>query len=146
MFRSDEIMVKVKSLADIQANYSAAASTVPQKYTKGVQQATGWQSASIAAEPLYAAAIQTAITNQSRVKGVQKVSDATWQSASLNLGAARIGPGITAAAPKQAANFAKYKAVLESITLPAKTTDPATNVQNRVIPIVTALHAAKLQG
>jgi hypothetical protein len=136
-------MVKVKSLADIQANYTNAASTAAQKYTKGVQSATGWQANSIAAQPLYQSALEASFTRQSRVKGIQKVSDAAWQSASLNLGAARIGTGMTNAAGKQATNFAPYKSVIEGVTLAARTTDPATNVQNRVLPIVLALHKAK---
>jgi len=48
-------------------------------------------------------------------------------------------------ADKWATNFGKYATPLQSIVsaLPARTSDPASNVSNRVTPIATGLRAAK---
>ena len=47
------------------------------------------------------------------------------------------------AAPKQAANWAPFRSVIEGTTLPERTRDAAANVQNRVLPLAVALQEAK---
>ncbi len=135
-------MVKVKPLDVIKANYLQAAAFVPARYTRGIQGAT-WQAAAIAGEALYEAELQLVISQQRRAKGIQKSSDAVWQSASLGKGAQRIGPGITGAADKQATNFQPYAQALAALTLPAKTTDPLQNLTARGGAVVSTLVATK---
>jgi len=47
------------------------------------------------------------------------------------------------ASGKQSSNYEPYRAILEGMTLPAKTTDPAQNVANRVTPIAVRFHEKK---
>jgi hypothetical protein len=50
-----------------------------------------------------------------------------------------------AGASKREANFEPYRQELASLELPAKTSDPMQNVQNRVGGIAVALHNKKMQ-
>jgi len=70
---------------------------------------------------------------------VSNVSNAEWQAAAANKGAARIGPGMQAGADKRTRNFEPFRTAIESVTLPDRTTDPIANVDARVKPIVQAL-------
>ena len=134
-------MVKVKSAAEIDANYKAAIGRVPDAYKKGVQRTTDWQekASSESAESNWQAALQEAAAAKRRQKAVAQVSNQEWQNAAANVGAARIGQGMTAGADKRTKNFEPYRATLENTNLPDRTTDPIANVDNRVKPIVKAL-------
>lgn len=137
-------MVRVKSQQQITANFIASTNQVPQKYQQGVQSAD-WQSAASSeqAEANYAQGVQEAAQRKSRQSGVSKVSNQTWQQAAAQVGATRIADGMRRAANKQAQNWAPYRQVIEGTDLPARTRDAATNVQNRVLPLATALQDAK---
>lgn len=139
-------MVKVKPQSQITANFIASTNQVPQKYQQGIQGAD-WHSAASSeqAEANYAQGVQEAAQRKSRQAGINKVSNSTWQQVSADTGAKRIAQGMRNAAPKQAANWAPYRGVLEGITLPERTRDAATNVQNRVMPIAVGLQDAKKQ-
>jgi hypothetical protein len=78
-----------------------------------------------------------------RTKGIDRVSDESWRTDTINKGAAVIGSRMTGAADKQVSRFAPYAAVLQGIELQPRTADPATNVANRVTPIAVALRAKK---
>jgi hypothetical protein len=132
-------MVKVKSASVIAQNYERSIAGVGPSYQQGVNNAQGWQQASIEGQSLYEARMREADVLARRAKGIAKVSDAEWKANALNKGAARIGPGMQAGAAKRTQNFEPYRQALESVTLPARTADGVTNVQNRVIPIVQAL-------
>ena len=136
--------MKVKSIDQVRANYSSGANIAPAKYAEAVKDTAGVISAGVAAEALWAAKMQEAITRKSRAAGLSKVTDAQWQLAASTKGAARIGPGMQAAIDKQANNVKPYLDVLSGLTLAPRTADPATNVTNRVIPIAVALHKKKL--
>ena len=73
-------MVKVKPLAEIQKNYEDGISRAPANYKKGVQAASGVIEAAKAAESVYAQRMQEAVANQSRLKGLEKVTDADRKS------------------------------------------------------------------
>jgi len=136
-------MVETKSLAQTEANWKNAIGRVPAAYADGVRNAKDVINKAIAGEALYAEKMQEAIQNQSRARGLQKVSDEDWRSAALNKGAARIGQGMTEAAPKFSKGMAQVLSVIQGVSLPARVADPVQNVQNRVVPIVEALAAMK---
>lgn len=135
--------MKTKSIEEVKANFTSGASVAPVRYAAAVSKTTGVIQAAINAESLYAQKLQAAIANKSRAKALAKVTDADWQNAAANKGAARIGPGMTAAVTKQADNFKPYLDTLQGINLPARTADPTQNVTNRVVPIAVALAAKK---
>lgn len=134
-------MVKVKSAQEIDANYKAAISRVPNAYKQGVQRTSDWQekASSNEAEALWRTKVEEAAAAGRRQKAVSLVSNAEWQSRAANIGSARIGQGMSANADKRTRNFEPYRTALEGVSLPAKTADPVANVTNRVVPIVQAL-------
>jgi|CXWL01.1.fsa_nt_gi hypothetical protein len=78
-----------------------------------------------------------------RNKGINKVSDDQWRTAATTKGAPVISQRMKDASGKQASGFEPYRSALESMTLPAKTTDPAQNVVNRVTPIAVKFRELK---
>ncbi len=138
-------MVKIKSAAQIDANYKAAIGRVPAAYKAGVQATTDWQekAASTEAEELWKAKIQEAAAANRRQKAISQVSNADWQKRAAEIGAARIGAGMSANADKRMRNFEPYRSAIEGVSLPPKTADPLANVDARVKPIVNALVETK---
>ena len=133
-------MVKVKPMSQITANYKSAIGSVPAKYKTGIEGTTDWQSKAMAGEDLYAEKIQEAISNQSRARGISRVSDGEWKSAAAGKGAARIGAGMNESLPKYTSIMTEVRSVLEGVSLPERVADPMQNIDNRVKPIAQALH------
>ena len=136
-------MVKTKGLEATTSNWRGAIGAVPAKYKAGVQRATNTIENAIASEPLYAAKVQEAIANKTRVKGLQKTSTAEWKSRASELGSARIGPGMTAAEGKFRSGIGGVLSTIEATTIAERTADPEANVDGRVKPIVRALYDMK---
>jgi hypothetical protein len=132
-------MVKVKSATVIDQNYQRSIVGVGPSYQQGINNATGWQQASLDGQALYEARMREAEVLARRAKGISKVSDGEWKANALQKGASRIGPGMQAGAAKRTQNFEPFRQALEAVNLPPRTADGVTNVQNRVIPIVQAL-------
>ena len=138
-------MVKIKSKEEIKANYSGSIAVVPSRYRAGVAKTSGVIAAAIAAEDLWAAKIAEAAANRSRAKGLAKVSDEEWRRKATELGAARIGPGMTANADKQANNFEPFRSAVAALTLPARTADPIANVDRVRAVVQTMVDTKKAQ-
>ena len=140
-------MVEVKPQSEITENFVAGATRAPAAYKKGVQRAD-WQTAAASevAESNYAAGVSEAAANKTRQRKVQEVSNADWQRAAGDKGAARIGPGMQAAAGKQAAGWAPYRGFLEGLSLPDKTRNATENITNRSIPVAQGMQDLKRGG
>lgn len=136
-------MVKTKGIERTTANWRGAIPTVPSKYKAGVQGATNTIENAIAAEELYAARVQEAVANKTRVKGLQKTSTAEWKARASELGSARIAAGMTAAEPKFRRGMSDVINTIEATTIGERTADPIANVDNRVKPIVRNLYDMK---
>lgn len=138
-------MVKIKSASDIDKKYKDAISRVPANYKQGIQATTNWQerAGSAEAEELWKVKIAEAAASGRRQKAVAQVSNSEWQTKAANIGATRIGAGMTAGADKRTRNFEPYRSTIEGTTLPARTADPMANVTNRVGGMVMALVATK---
>jgi len=134
-------MVKIKSAAEIDKRYKDAISRVPANYKAGVQATTHWQerAASPEAEELWKAKIAEAAAASRRQKAVSQVSNSEWQQKAANIGATRIGAGMSAGADKRTRNFEPYRSAIEGTNLPARSVDPMANIDNRVKGIVKAL-------
>ena len=142
-------MVKVKPLSQAKDNYESAALGVRPKYEQGIKDADWAQNAgSDAAEKLYQEKLQASMARNARQRGIQNVSNGDWQQRTLSKGAPNIGQAMAQSGDKWQQGFQPYADVLESISLPDKVADPATNVANRVTPIAVALSKKKisLQG
>ena len=134
--------MKVKSQSDIKKNYEQSTSIVTERYKMGVADAV-WKDPALSGQALYEARMQDPAVLARRNKGINKVSDEAWRADTLNKGSGVIASRMKAASGDQAANYEPYRAILESMTLPAKTVDPAQNVANRVTPIAVRFHEKK---
>lgn len=115
-----------------------ASGTLGARYQGGVEVAV-YQAPALAGQSLYVARMSDPAVLDRRNKGIQKVSDPSWRSASITKGAPIVGGRFRAAIDSQLTNFRPYRAGLEGLILPARTTDPLANVTNRVGTIVTEM-------
>lgn len=137
-------MVKVKSAAESQKNYEDSTALVGTRYTAGVNTAT-WQAEALKAQPLYEAQMSNPTILARRTKGIQKVSDSSWRTDTIAKGASIIAARMKAAAPKQIAGYAPYRAALEALTLPDRSPDPMQNLIARAGAVVQAMVNTKNQ-
>lgn len=135
-------MVKVKSVAECQKNYEDSTAYVPTRFEQGVNSAT-WNGEAQAGQALYEAQMTRAEILHRRLTGISKISDAQWRQDTITKGKAVIGTRMKAASGKQQTNWAPYRSAIESVTLPAKVTDPMQNLMNRAGAIVKALTDTK---
>jgi len=135
--------MKVKSSEDASRNYKESIPKVAEKYKRGVQGTAGWQDAAKRGQGLYVEKMQDPEVLSRREKGLDAVSDEEWKRAAADKGTARIGQGMAAGADKQRRNAAPYLDTLRGLELPERTSDPMTNVTNRVGLIATTLHNQK---
>lgn len=138
-------MVKIKSSGAIDKAYRDSIGRVPTNYKAGILATTDWadKASSDAAENLWGEAIEEARAARRRQKAIQAVSNEEWKSKAGDLGAKRIGTGMTANADKRTRNYEPYRETIAGITLPDRTASGRENVMNRVIPIVEALEDKK---
>lgn len=134
-----------KSPAAARKNWEDAIGRVPSKYKEGVSGASNVIEKSKAAEDLWKSAITEAAAREARKKGLNNVSDAEWKKASTDKGANRIASGMEASKDKFGSGISEVISKLQSITLPARTTDVRQNVNNRVGLIAEELHKMKTE-
>lgn len=129
------------------ANYVSGASNNAEKLVANYTKKTGKLDAakSAAAEALWAAKIQAAIAQKSRVKGLEKVTESEMNTAMLASGATNYRSGTARSADKQAKNVEPYLAALDGLEgkYPAKTSDPMANLTNRAGLVVKTLSELK---
>ncbi len=129
------------------ANYVSGASNNAEKLVNNYTRKTGKLDAakSTSAEALWAAKIQAAIANKSRVKGLERVSESEMNAAMQASGASNYRSGTARSADKQAKNVEPYLAALDAIEgkYPAKTADPMANLTARAGLVVKTLSDLK---
>jgi hypothetical protein len=137
------------NMANAQSNYVASASLAGQKYKQKVSANTTWYANATAptTQTNWTAAVTRAAAENLFTKGLQKSSQAAWQTAASTTGAAALPAGMTSHAQKWATDFAPFAAVIDSAvaSLPARGVGAAVNIQ-RVLLIDQALENAKAQG
>jgi len=135
-------MVKMPSQSQIQQRYTSAVAVVPERYKNGIDGTTDWKPKALAGQNLYVQRMQDPGVLSRREKGLQRVTDADWKGKALAVGVQRIGPGMSAGAAKQAANYEPVRKALEGLTLPERTADAMANIDARVKPVVQAAKQA----
>lgn len=131
-------MVYVPNAQERKQKYVASISGVPAAYGAGIARTQGWKESALAGQDLYKEQMRNEAVLQRRVDGLNKVSEQDWKTKASTLGVQRIGQGMTAAADKQTTNYEPIAEALRAVTLQPRTSDPMTNIDNRVKPIVAA--------
>lgn len=140
-------MAQIKSLDRIVKKWQSVTPQRTAEYQDGIQNPRAdWQQQTVNATANYEKGIQASIANKSFAKGVAKRGTAGWQQKTLAKGPIRWAQGVQVSASDYQEGFAKYHAVLSSLTLPPRGAkgDPA-NIQ-RVAAVANALHNAKVKG
>lgn len=134
----------MKTASQSSQKYADRAGAASGDYVKGAQETTKDQAAAaIAAAPIYAQAVQQAVSNGSYAKGLQKSGKAGWLAGVTSKGGNRYGEGVSSAAPKYATESAKYDSARSAASsLPRGIKGSAGNIA-RVTAVVNALRAAK---
>jgi len=135
--------MRVKSSAEIDANYKNSLGKVPENYKRGVSGVTDWKEKAIGGQALYQEQMSKPEVLSRREKGLQNVSNEEWKNKAQNVGATRIASGMAANADKRAKNFEPFRNELANMELPARTSDPRANVNNRVGMIAERLAELK---
>lgn len=127
-------------------NLEQALSFIAARYSKGVDYAE-WKKPTLAAKENYYAALQVVISERLWEKGVEKSDDETWRKGCKE-NAAKLAAHLREALDIWYENWKpKYENVLRiRETLPPKTLDPYTNIDNRLKPIVAAWRGERAPG
>ncbi len=129
------------------ANYISGASNNAEKLVANYVKTTGKldKAKSASAEALWAAKIQAAIAQKSRVKGLERVTESDMNAAMQASGAGNYRAGTSRSADKQARNVEPYLAALDGLEgkYPARTADPMANLTNRAGLVVKTLSDLK---
>lgn len=108
--------VKVRSVADSRARYETRATGATDWYRKGVEnpRRNPMEAASAAFED-WKARMTSLETHEKWKRNVDATSQSDWQEPTLELGAARYGPGVRFGADKWEKFYSAFKPELESI-------------------------------
>lgn len=140
-------MADIKPLDAIVEKYGRVTPARARDYEYGVRNPVkDWATEASAAEEVWAAATADAARRRAFSRGVTAVGTPGWQTAAIEKGIPRWGPGITVGIPKYRTGFARYHDVIARTILPPRlpTGDPG-NIE-RVRVIAAALFDAKVRG
>jgi len=120
------------------------ASSASSDYVSGAESTSKDQAAlAVAAAPIYAQAVQAAISKGSYAKGLQKSGKGAWLAGIKSKGGERFAGGVSASMQKYATNSAPFDSARGAASsLPRGLKGSETNLA-RVKAVVTALRAAK---
>jgi hypothetical protein len=130
--------MKVKAESEIKKNYEDSAALVPGRFEAGVKTAA-WKAPALDGQDLYVTQMSNAGVLARRAKGIEKITDDSWRTTTVEKGKNVIGLRMKAASDKQVTGFRPYRTALESVTLPPKTADPMANLMNRAGAVVKAM-------
>ena len=138
-------MVVHKTIADAKKNLEESIPYIGGRYESAVKKAD-WATAaaSDAAEENYAAGVAEAAAKKTRQKKIKLVSNSDWQNAAATKVAPIIGERIRQALVKYEANMGPVLDAMNAAAdaAPARTADWRANINNRLIPVVTAARRA----
>lgn len=113
-------------LSDSVAKWQRNTGAAQQYYQSGVQRATGWSAAAIAAAPRRNAGLQAAIANGTIDAGIQRVGDGGWKSATLSKGVANWAAATQKSGDKFQAGLSKVYGFLDAASAATANIDTST--------------------
>jgi len=129
----------LKTKEEAKANFEQSIAYIPSRYEAGVRKADWLTPArSDAAEKNYADAINKAVAQKTRQKGIATMSNEEWKDSAVKKGAPIIGERIRGALDKWSAEWGPmYDQVTSKVaTLPPATLDWRANINSRLVPTV----------
>lgn len=133
-----------RTLEQGKANLEASIGTIGTRYRQGVSEAD-WQGPSTTqeSEDNWNAGVAEASAADRRRAGVRRVGNDGYRQGAMEKGANNIGPGVRRGLDKWVEGYGPVKQRIDAIkrTMPAKTRDAETNIDQRLKPIVRAMQA-----
>jgi hypothetical protein len=115
------IMAEMKSMEAIQEKYTRVTPERRVDYEKGIRAPRRkWKASAKAGVATYKAAMTESIAKDMYNKGLDKVSDADWETPSLEVGPGRFAEGTLKAGPKYAKGYAPIATAIKAVTLQAR--------------------------
>lgn len=140
-------MVAIRSSREIAQKWADVTPTRTAFYEAGVKAPrVDWATATKAAEQNYKDSVIKAANEGRFGKGVISAGTEKWQRKSIEVGAGRWGPGVSAAAPDFEEGFAPYRDVIDKLVLKPRFPKGDPRNYDRVRQIGEALHAQKLRS
>jgi hypothetical protein len=137
--------MKTKALADVVQKFTDVTPGRSAYYERGaVGAGSEWEKNTTAAKASYKAAVSASNIDSMFAGGVKKAGAAKFDRKVKDVGVARFGPGVTAAAPDYASGMAPMLETLAATTLPARAPRGSDSNLERVRTIATALHKKRL--
>lgn len=139
-------MAKIKSASDIAAKWARVAPGRQADFEEGVRDpSVQWARATAASAENYSAGVQDAIGRGAFASGVNEAGDDKWRRKTVEIGAARWGPGVRAAVDDYEKGFAPFRDVIERTTLPARAPRGDPRNMERAAVMAAALSKARRQ-
>lgn len=137
--------MKTKALADVVQKFTDVTPGRSAYYEKGaVGAGAEWEKNAKGAAAAYKAAVSAPNIGAMFSGGITKAGAAKFDRKVKDVGVARFGPGVTAAAPDYAAGMAPMLETLAATTLPARAPRGSDSNLERVRAIATVLHKKRL--
>ena len=114
-------MADIKSLDQIVQKWIRVTPTRTTDYQTGVQNpTTDWATAASAQEDAWQQGVSAAAARRAFSRGVQETGTPGWQSATLQKGVPRWGPGVQASEAQYRSGFGPYHGVIARTPLPPR--------------------------
>jgi len=113
--------IQIKDVNTLATKFTTRAQAAAPDYKTGVMTTQNSQSNNaIAAAPVWAQAVQNAVTKGTYQKGLQKSGDSKWAANSAGIGATRYPQGVAGAGAAWAAGVTPYFTALQGLSLPPR--------------------------
>lgn len=138
-------MPAIRSAREISEKWSSVTPTRTAFFESGVKAPRkDWSRSTLASESSYKEAVTKAAHEGRFGKGVTKAGTDKWQRKTLEVGAARWGPGVSMAAPDFESGYAPYRDAIEKIVLKPRFPKGDPRNYDRVKQIGDTLHNLKI--
>ena len=137
--------IETKTLAQTRQKWAEVTPTRQTEYQAATPAAAQkWEAATLAAAPNFGAAIRAANIEARQAAGVRRAGSAKFARKVRDVGAARFGPGVIAAAGDFEAAFSPYLQAIQTVDLPARRPRGDPGNYQRVNAVGNALHQRRL--
>jgi len=128
--------IKMPTSAEIAKAYEDAIPRVAARYKAKVGKVMNFKELAIKGQENYVTQMTKPDVLARREEALVEMPPDEWKKGAEDKGAVRIGPGMTAAAPKRTKNYEEIRAGLDGVTIADRTPDWEANVEGRLKPVV----------
>ena len=128
--------IKMPTSAEIAKAYEDAIPRVAARYKAKVGKVMNFKELAIKGQENYVTQMTKPDVLARREEALVEMPPDEWKKGAEDKGAVRIGPGMTAAAPKRTKNYEEIRSGLDGLAIADRTPDWEANVEGRLKPVV----------